>query len=186
MCTKAHTPGEVRHNQSDESDEPRRGDCRRSEKGGDQEGSASGALDVHPERRGGVLTERENIDLSRPVHKCTTSRQDARRQPRHPLPRRVSRRTHHPPEGAANIVRRGLRQRDHDSGVGEGADNYTGDEQSADVASRALAARDRRALDGLAVDYFEEADFEPRVLAAAVRVGSTRLIDNVVLEGDTE
>ena len=49
---------------------------------------------------------------------------------------------------------------------------------------RALAARDPGALDGLAVDYFEEADFEPRVLAAAVRVGSTRLIDNVVLEGD--
>jgi pantoate--beta-alanine ligase len=50
---------------------------------------------------------------------------------------------------------------------------------------RALAAHDRGALDGLAVDYFEEADFEPRVLAAAVRVGSTRLIDNVVLEGDS-
>ena len=49
---------------------------------------------------------------------------------------------------------------------------------------RALAARDRSKLDGLEVDYFEEADFEPRVLAAAVRVGSTRLIDNVVLEGD--
>jgi pantoate--beta-alanine ligase len=50
---------------------------------------------------------------------------------------------------------------------------------------RALAAHDRSLLDGLAVDYFEEADFEPRVLVAAVRVGSTRLIDNVVLEGDT-
>ena len=50
---------------------------------------------------------------------------------------------------------------------------------------RALAARDRGELDGLEVDYFEEADFEPRVLAAAVRVGSTRLIDNVVLEGDS-
>jgi pantoate--beta-alanine ligase len=49
---------------------------------------------------------------------------------------------------------------------------------------RALAARDRSELDGLEVDYFEEADFDPRVLAAAVRVGSTRLIDNVVLEGD--
>ena len=49
---------------------------------------------------------------------------------------------------------------------------------------RALASRDRSELDGLEVDYFEEADFEPRVLAAAVRVGSTRLIDNVVLEGD--
>jgi len=49
---------------------------------------------------------------------------------------------------------------------------------------RALQARDRNLLDGLAVDYFEEADFEPRVLAAAVRVGRTRLIDNVVLEGD--
>ena len=49
---------------------------------------------------------------------------------------------------------------------------------------RALAARDRNLLDGLEVEYFEEADFEPRVLAAAVRVGPTRLIDNVVLEGD--
>jgi len=49
---------------------------------------------------------------------------------------------------------------------------------------RALQARDRNLLDGLSVDYFEEADFEPRVLAAAVRVGRTRLIDNVVLEGD--
>jgi pantoate--beta-alanine ligase len=47
---------------------------------------------------------------------------------------------------------------------------------------RALAARDRSLLDGLEVDYFEEADFEPRVLAAAVRVGRTRLIDNVILE----
>ena len=49
---------------------------------------------------------------------------------------------------------------------------------------RALAARDRSLLNGLEVDYFEEADFEPRVLAAAVRVGGTRLIDNVVLEGE--
>ena len=50
---------------------------------------------------------------------------------------------------------------------------------------RALAAHDRSLLDGLEVDYFEEADFEPRVLAGAVRVGTTRLIDNVVLEGDS-
>jgi pantoate--beta-alanine ligase len=53
---------------------------------------------------------------------------------------------------------------------------------------RALATRDparaRELLEGLAVDYVEVADFEPRVLAAAVRVGGTRLIDNVVLEGD--
>jgi pantoate--beta-alanine ligase len=47
---------------------------------------------------------------------------------------------------------------------------------------RALAARDRSLLNGLEVDYFEEADFDPRVLAAAVRVGNTRLIDNVVIE----
>jgi pantoate--beta-alanine ligase len=50
---------------------------------------------------------------------------------------------------------------------------------------RALQARDRSLLNGLEVDYFEEADFEPRVLAAAVRVGGTRLIDNVVLEGES-
>jgi pantoate--beta-alanine ligase len=53
---------------------------------------------------------------------------------------------------------------------------------------RALATRDaaraRELLDGLEVEYVEVADFEPKVLAAAVRVGNTRLIDNVVLEGD--
>ena len=53
------------------------------------------------------------------------------------------------------------------------------------VLPRALATRDRDAarglLDGLEVDYVEVADFDPPVLAAAVRVGSTRLIDNVVL-----
>ena len=52
---------------------------------------------------------------------------------------------------------------------------------------RALATRDaaraRELLDGVEVDYVDVADFEPKVLAAAVRVGSTRLIDNVVLEG---
>ena len=55
---------------------------------------------------------------------------------------------------------------------------------------RALATRDparaRELLDGVAVDYVEVADFEPRVLAGAIRVGGTRLIDNVVLEGDAE
>jgi pantoate--beta-alanine ligase len=53
---------------------------------------------------------------------------------------------------------------------------------------RALATRDpaaaRELLRELEVDYVEVADFEPKVLAAAVRVGNTRLIDNVVLEGD--
>jgi pantoate--beta-alanine ligase len=57
--------------------------------------------------------------------------------------------------------------------------------QAALTLPRALAARDPTLLDGLEVDYFEEVDFEPRVLAAAVRVGTTRLIDNVVLEGET-
>jgi pantoate--beta-alanine ligase len=60
------------------------------------------------------------------------------------------------------------------------------DERKAALAlPRALATMDREqaraALDGLEVDYVEVADFEPRVLAAAVRVGKTRLIDNVVL-----
>ena len=57
--------------------------------------------------------------------------------------------------------------------------------------SRALATRDRDAAlaalertSGLEVDYVEVADFDPPVLAGAVRVGATRLIDNVPLEGD--
>ena len=51
---------------------------------------------------------------------------------------------------------------------------------------RALATRDperaRELLDGLEVDYVEVAPFDPPVLAAAIHVGSTRLIDNVPIE----
>jgi pantoate--beta-alanine ligase len=55
---------------------------------------------------------------------------------------------------------------------------------------RALATRDpataRSLLEaaGLDVDYVARAPFAPPVLAAAVRVGATRLIDNVPLEED--
>ena len=53
---------------------------------------------------------------------------------------------------------------------------------------RALATRDanraRAMLAGLDVDYVEVAEFDPPVLAAAIRVGGVRLIDNVVLEGE--
>ena len=61
--------------------------------------------------------------------------------------------------------------------------------------SRALATGDReQALaelvrsNGVEVDYVEVADFDPPVLAGAVRRGATRLIDNVVLhdEGDRQ
>ena len=64
--------------------------------------------------------------------------------------------------------------------------------QQALTLPRALAtkdaarARELLAENGLAVDYVEVADFDPPVLAGAVRVGSTRLIDNVPLEGDEE
>ena len=56
---------------------------------------------------------------------------------------------------------------------------------------RALAtgdpARARELLADLDVDYVEEANFNgQRVLAAAVHVGKTRLIDNVILEGDPQ
>jgi len=63
-----------------------------------------------------------------------------------------------------------------------------GERERAIALPKALATGDpdraRELLDGLEIDYLEVADFEPRVLAAAVRVGKTRLIDNVVLEGD--
>ena len=54
---------------------------------------------------------------------------------------------------------------------------------------RALATKDPEAarglLQGLDVDYVEVAELDgQRVLAAAVRVGRTRLIDNIVLKGD--
>jgi len=55
---------------------------------------------------------------------------------------------------------------------------------------RALATRDaaraRALLDGVQVDYVEVAPFDPPTLAAAVRVGSTRLIDNVPLKGGSQ
>ena len=58
--------------------------------------------------------------------------------------------------------------------------------QRALALPRALATRDREQalalLQGVDVDYVEVADFDPPVLAGAIRVGSTRLIDNVVLE----
>ena len=66
------------------------------------------------------------------------------------------------------------------------------DEREAALAlPRALATRERdaalavlHAVHDLDVDYVEIADFEPTVLAAAIRVGRVRLIDNVPLEGD--
>jgi pantoate--beta-alanine ligase len=64
----------------------------------------------------------------------------------------------------------------------------TEEREQALALPRALATKDaaraRELLRGLDVDYVEIADFDPKVLAAAVRVGSTRLIDNVVLEGE--
>jgi pantothenate synthetase len=45
----------------------------------------------------------------------------------------------------------------------------------------------RAALNGLDPDYVDVLDLgAAKVLAAAARVGSTRLIDNVVLEGELE
>jgi len=62
--------------------------------------------------------------------------------------------------------------------------------QRALALSHALATRDPAAArkllaksNGLAVDYIEIADFDPPVLVGAVRVGDTRLIDNMPLEG---
>ena len=67
-----------------------------------------------------------------------------------------------------------------------------GERAAALALPRALATRDRaaalaslEATEGVEVDYVEVADFDPPVLAGAVRVGSTRLIDNVPLEGDS-
>jgi pantoate--beta-alanine ligase len=62
---------------------------------------------------------------------------------------------------------------------------------SALALPRALATRDaetaRAILEaaGLAVDYVAVAPFDPPALAGAVRVGSTRLIDNVPLEEES-
>jgi pantoate--beta-alanine ligase len=65
--------------------------------------------------------------------------------------------------------------------------------KSALALHRALSLRDRdsalehlRSSNGLVVDYVEVANFDPPVLAGAVRVGTTRLIDNVPLEGDAQ
>jgi pantoate--beta-alanine ligase len=63
------------------------------------------------------------------------------------------------------------------------------DRERALALPRALATRDliraRTMLQGLEVEYVELAPFDPPVLAAAIRVGGVRLIDNVVVGGDT-
>jgi pantoate--beta-alanine ligase len=64
------------------------------------------------------------------------------------------------------------------------------DRERALALPRALATKDletaRAMLQGLEVEYVELAPFDPPVLAAAVRVGGVRLIDNVPVEGDKE
>ena len=61
-----------------------------------------------------------------------------------------------------------------------------GERERALALPRALATKDparaRELLASLDVDYVEFAPFHPPVLAAAVRVGATRLIDNVPLD----
>jgi pantoate--beta-alanine ligase len=53
------------------------------------------------------------------------------------------------------------------------------------VASADPAAAVRASLNGLEPEYVEVLDLgDAKVLAAAIRVGSTRLIDNVLLEGE--
>ena len=45
----------------------------------------------------------------------------------------------------------------------------------------------RASLNGLDPDYVEVLDLgDAKLLAAAIRVGSTRLIDNVLLEGEIQ
>jgi pantoate--beta-alanine ligase len=62
------------------------------------------------------------------------------------------------------------------------------DRERALALPRALATADvdqaRAMLRGLEVEYVEMAPFDPPVIAAAVRVGGVRLIDNVVVGGD--
>jgi pantoate--beta-alanine ligase len=66
------------------------------------------------------------------------------------------------------------------------------DEREAALAlPRALATKDaataRELLGDLEVDYVEIAELDgQRVLAAAIHVGNTRLIDNVIVEGETK
>jgi pantoate--beta-alanine ligase len=83
--------------------------------------------------------------------------------------------------------------RDEDGLALSSRNAYLSPEERAAALSlpRALATKDpeqaRALLRDLDVDYVEEASFNgQRVLAAAVRVGKTRLIDNVILEGETK
>ena len=58
--------------------------------------------------------------------------------------------------------------------------------QALETGDRETALALLEASNGIEIDYVERADFDPPTLAGAIRVGSTRLIDNVPLEGDAE
>jgi pantothenate synthetase len=70
----------------------------------------------------------------------------------------------------------------HALAAGKAAHEQGGD---AKAAARALLAR--AGENGIEIDYVDSARLNGRlVLAAAVTVGRTRLIDNVILEGDLQ
>ncbi len=83
--------------------------------------------------------------------------------------------------------------RDHDGLALSSRNAYLSpkEREAALALPRALATKDaaiaRELLADLDVDYVEVAELDgQRVLAAAVRVGRTRLIDNVVIEGESK
>jgi pantothenate synthetase len=60
-------------------------------------------------------------------------------------------------------------------------------EQGGDAEAAARSVLTHAGEDGIEIDYVDSARLNGRfVLAAAVTVGRTRLIDNVILEGDLQ
>ena len=136
MSPKSHSPRDVGDDEPDEPDEPRGGDRRGGEQRRQKKRSSSGAFRIDAEGGCCILSKREHIDLSCPVDQRSPGDEYARRQPRDATPGRIRRGAHHPPESAAHHIRLRSRERHHDRGIRERANDYAGYEQGPHIGAR--------------------------------------------------
>ena len=101
MAADAGAAHEVRHDESDEADEPGGRDGGRREQRAHEIDAPAGAVHVHAESGGGLLAEREDVDVARLPEERRAGERDVEREP---APRAASR--HRPPSPSSTRARR--------------------------------------------------------------------------------